>query len=90
MKETNGNQASKRFVDGSEEELRSKCASGERHQAYLYMYRKNGKTCSMHVPKYAVEDFRKMLAKGIKAEEELVQNGIDFLKSLRGCAKGRK
>ncbi|MBE6371724.1 MAG: hypothetical protein E7055_06580 [Lentisphaerae bacterium] len=67
-----------------------KCASGERHQAYLYMYRKNGKTCSMHVPKYAVEDFRKMLAKGIKAEEELVQNGIDFLKSLRGCAKGRK
>lgn len=64
-----------------------KCASGEKHQAFLFMYRKDGKTCSKHVPKYAVEDFRKMLELGDKAEAQLVQNGIDFLESLR---KNRK
>ena len=60
-----------------------KCASGEKHQAYLYLYRKNGKACSKHVPKYAVEEFRRMLELGDKAEKQLVQNGIDYLESLR-------
>ena len=60
-----------------------KCASGEKHQAYLYLYRKNGKACSKHVPKYAMEEFRRMLEFGDKTEKQLVQNGIDYLESLR-------
>jgi len=67
-----------------------KCASGEKHQAFLFMYRKNGKTFSKHVPKYAVDDFRKMLVLGDKEEAQLVQNGIDFLDSLRRAKKTSK
>ncbi len=60
-----------------------KCASGENHPAWLYMYRLNGKTCSKHVPKHAVEKFRQMLEKGWQAEQELVLNGIAYLDSLK-------
>ncbi len=60
-----------------------KCASGENHSAWLYMYRLNGKTCSKHVPKYAVEEFQQMLKRGRQIEEELVLNGIAYLDSLK-------
>ena len=64
-----------------------KCASGEKHSAWLYMYRLNGKTCSKHVPKPAVEKFRQMLERGWQAERELVLNGIAYLDSLKGKHK---
>lgn len=67
-----------------------KCSSGEKHQAWLYMYRQNGKTCSKHVPKYAVETFRKMLELGSEVEHNLVQNGVDFLNSLSKRKKETK
>jgi hypothetical protein len=60
-----------------------KCISGEKHSAWLYMYRFNGKTCSKHVPKYAVKQFRKMLDRGQEIEQELVLNGIAYLNSLK-------
>lgn len=60
-----------------------KCASGENHSAWLYMYRLNGKTCSKHVPKHAVGNFRQMLDKGWQVEQELVLNGIAYLDSLK-------
>ena len=64
-----------------------KCASGENHSAWLYMYRLDGKTCSKHVPKSVVEEFRQMLDKGSLAERELVLNGIAYLNSLKKKTK---
>jgi len=60
-----------------------RCASGENHSAWLYMYRLNGKTCSKHVPKHAVEKFRQMLDEGQRIEQELVLNGIAYLDSIK-------
>lgn len=60
-----------------------KCSSGENHSAWLYMYRLNGKTCSKHVPKYAIKEFRQMLKMGCFVERELVLNGIAYLDSLK-------
>lgn len=60
-----------------------KCASGEKHSAWLYMYRLNGRTCSKHVPKKAVDEFRKILDRGHELEEQLVQNGIAYLDGLK-------
>lgn len=45
------------------------------------------KACPKHVFKQAVADFRKILELGDKAEVQPIQNGIDFLESLR---KNRK
>lgn len=45
------------------------------------------KACPRHVFKQAVEDFRKILELGDKAEVQPIQNGIDFLESLRKTGK---
>ena len=60
-----------------------KCASGEKHTAWLFVYRLDGKTCTKHVPKYAVEEFRHLLEEGKAAERQLVCNGIEFLNNLK-------
>ena len=60
-----------------------KCTSGKKHQAWLFMYRLDGKTYSKHVPKHAVEDFRQMIEQGHEVERQLVINGIEYLDSLK-------
>ena len=60
-----------------------KCASGERHPAWLFMYRLDGKAHSMHVPKSMVPLLEKALENGRKLERQMVENGIALLRSRK-------
>ena len=59
------------------------CASGEKHQAYLFTYYKDGKQCSHHVPKPKLEELRKALENGRELERLMVENALELLKSSR-------
>ena len=60
-----------------------RCASGEKHQAYLFTYYLKGKQKSHHVPKYRLEDLKKALENGKKVEELMVQNALSMIQSNR-------
>jgi len=60
-----------------------KCASGEKHPAWLFMYRLDGKAYSMHVPKSMVPLLEKALENGRKLERRMVENGIALIRSRK-------
>ncbi|OGV32501.1 MAG: hypothetical protein A2020_11955 [Lentisphaerae bacterium GWF2_45_14] len=60
-----------------------KCASGERHPAWLFMYRLDGKAHSMHVPKSMVPLLEKALEKGRDMERRMVENGIALIRDRK-------
>ena len=62
-----------------------RCESGEKHPAWLYMYRLDGKNYSMHVPKALAPVMAEALENGRLLEKQLVKNGIAM---IRGYKKG--
>jgi len=58
-----------------------RCASGEKHPAWLFMYRLDGKACSMHVPKQLVPLVEYAIANGHRLERQLVESGIALIRN---------
>lgn len=59
------------------------CASGERHPAWTFVFRKDGKARCMHVQPRHVEIVRKAVENGRKLEEMILDEGIALLERLR-------
>jgi hypothetical protein len=59
------------------------CRSGEKHQAYLFTYYKDGKQCSHHVPKPKLELLRQALENGRELERLMVESALELIKSDR-------
>lgn len=60
-----------------------RCASGEKHQAYLFTYYQNGKQKSHHVPKPKLEGIQQALANGRELERLMVENALSLIKTDR-------
>jgi hypothetical protein len=58
-----------------------RCASGEKHPAWLFMYRLDGKACSMHVPKELVPLVASAIENGRCLERQLVESGIALIRN---------
>lgn len=59
------------------------CASGERHPAWTFVFRKDGKARCMHVQPRHVEIVRKAVENGRRLEEMILDGGIALLERLR-------
>lgn len=73
-----------------------RCASGERHEAWVLTRKERGKTVTVHVPRDMVEDVAKwvtahrLLKKLMKETSELGEQMIRiFVKASRGAARNR-
>lgn len=73
-----------------------KCASGERHEAWLLTRKERGRTVTVHVPRDMVEDVtqwvaeHKRLKKLMKEASEFGEQMIRiFVKASRGAARNR-
>ena len=64
-----------------------RCASGEKHQGYLFTYYLNGKQKSHNVPKLKLERLKKALENGKKVEQLMVQNALAMIQTDRGKKK---
>lgn len=60
-----------------------RCASGEKHPAWLFIYRTDGKTASMHVPKSLAPALAAALENGRLLEKQLVANGVAMIRGRR-------
>lgn len=60
-----------------------RCESGEKHPAWLYMYRMDGKNYLMHVPRAPAPVMAEALENGRRLERQLVQNGIALLRGTK-------
>jgi len=60
-----------------------RCASGEKHQAYLFTYYENGKQRSHHVPKPKLEALQQALENGRELERLMTQQALEMIKSDR-------
>lgn len=60
-----------------------RCASGERHQAYLFTYYQDGRQRSHHVPKPKLDALLAALANGKELERAMVRNALSLIKSDR-------
>ena len=59
------------------------CASGGRHPAWTFVFRKDGKSRCMHVQPRHVEIVRKAVENGRKLEEMILDGDIALLERLR-------
>ena len=59
------------------------CKSGEKHPAWNFTFRKDGKFHCMHVQPRHVEIVRKAIENGRKLEEMILDEGIALLERLR-------
>ena len=59
------------------------CKSGEKHPAWNFTFRKDGKFHCMHVQPRHVEIVRKAIENGKKLEEMILDEGIALLERLR-------
>lgn len=64
-----------------------RCASGEKHQAYLFTYYQNGKQKSHHVPKPKLAGIQQALENGREIERLMVENALTLIKTDRGKSK---
>lgn len=94
----------KPFIAGSLAKVRvkcgnpsCKCASGERHEAWVLTRKERGKTVTVHVPRDMVEEVaawvktHRQLKKLIKETSELGEQMIRiFVKASRGAARSRE
>jgi len=60
-----------------------RCASGEKHPAWLFIHRLDGKTASMHVPRSLVPALAAALENGRLLEKQLVANGVAMIREHR-------
>jgi hypothetical protein len=60
-----------------------RCASGKKHQAYLFTYYQNGKQKSHHVPKPKLEIIQKALENGREIERLMVEQALTLIKTDR-------
>ncbi len=60
-----------------------RCASGEKHQAYLFTYYQNGKQKSHHVPKPKLAAIQKALENGRELERLMVEQALMLIKTDR-------
>ena len=76
---------------GSLNEVRKKCsrpgcktcASGEKHPAWLFTYRKDGKLHSLHVPREMAEEVRLALENGRLLEQLMVDAGMELIRGRK-------
>lgn len=59
------------------------CKSGERHLAWIFSFRKDGKLRCMHVQPRHVEIVRKAIENGKALESMILEEGIALLERLR-------
>ena len=59
------------------------CASGGRHPAWTFVFRKDGRSRCMHVQPRHVEIVRKAVENGRKLEKMILDGGIALLERLR-------
>jgi hypothetical protein len=64
-----------------------RCASGEKHQGYLFTYYLNGKQKSHNVPKEKLEALKEALENGRTLERLMVQNALAMIQTDRGKKK---
>ena len=60
-----------------------RCASGEKHQAYLFTYYQNGKQKSHHVPKPKLAAIQEALENGREIERLMVEQALTLIKTDR-------
>jgi len=60
-----------------------RCASGEKHQAYLFTYYQNGKQKSHHVPKPKLAAIQQALGNGREIERLMVEQALTLIKTDR-------
>ncbi len=60
-----------------------RCASGEKHQAFLFTYYQDGKQRSHHVPKPKLQALRDALENGREIERLMVENALSLIQSDR-------
>jgi hypothetical protein len=60
-----------------------RCASGEKHQAYLFTYYQNGKQKSHHVPKPKLAAIQQALENGREIERLMVEQALTLIKTDR-------
>jgi uncharacterized protein DUF6788 len=56
------------------------CASGERHPAWLFTYRQDGRLHSLHVPRPMVAAVRRAIANGRRLEAAMVAAGVSLIR----------
>lgn len=64
-----------------------RCASGEKHQGFLFTYYIDGRQKSHNVPKNKVEALKKALENGKRVEQVMVQNALAMIQTDRGKKK---
>ena len=60
------------------------CASGKKHRAFIFTFRKDGKLHCRHVRTEHVPELRKALENGRELERLLAGQGEELLRELRG------
>lgn len=63
------------------------CKSGERHPAWLFVYRVGGKQRSRHVPAALAPLMRQAVENGRRLEQAMCAEGLRYLDALVGDAR---
>lgn len=59
------------------------CKCGDRHPAWIYVFRQDGKLKCLHVQPRHVEFFRTAIENGRKLESLILEEGLEVLRNLR-------
>jgi len=65
------------------------CREGRKHPAFIFTFRRNGKTWCRHVPRDLVPRLRHAIANGRRMEEALVTAGESLILQHRTQTEGR-
>jgi hypothetical protein len=64
-----------------------RCASGEKHQGFLFTYYVDGKQKSHNVPRHKVAPLKEALENGRRIERLMVRNALAMIQTDRGRKK---
>lgn len=67
----------------------SACEQGRKHAAFIFAFRRNGKTFCRYVPRELVSRLRQAIANGRHLEEYLAQLGEALILEYRGEKEGK-
>jgi len=65
------------------------CEQGRKHAAFIFAFRRNGKTFCRYVPRALVPRLRQAIANGRRLEERLAQVGESLILEHRVKGEGR-
>jgi hypothetical protein len=72
----------------------STCGQGRKHPAFIFAFRRDGKTLCRYVPRELVPRLRQAIANGRRLEERLAQVGetliLEHREKLEGRARGHQ